>query len=153
MQDYQVIANQLCSFCTNNSAPSPLQESSAILPVHICLVPASNPSVPVVFSPWKYADAVNKSPLNCLFLVSWPEQIYYHSPKCPFQPQCSFWGCFHTFSDLGCGYKTGCYMPVFLLPILYMEIKISPPLSIPLGHLSLHSTPLHDFCFVDKNHR
>lgn len=38
-------------------------------------------------------------------------------------------------------------MPVFHLPILYMEIKIPPPLSIPLGHLSLHSMSLHHFLF------
>lgn len=73
---------------------------------------------------------------SSFFLVSWPEQIYHLSPKCPFQAQCSFWGCFHTFPDLGCGYKTGCYMPVFYLPILYMEIKIPPPLSIPLDILA-----------------
>lgn len=54
-------------FCTNDWSPSPLQESSAVLPVCICLVHASSPAVPIVFSPWKYADAVNKSPLNHLF--------------------------------------------------------------------------------------
>lgn len=37
-------------------------------------------------------------------------------------------------------------MPVFHLPILYMEIKIPPPLSIPLGHLSFHSTSSFPFC-------
>lgn len=53
-----------------------------------------------------------------------------------------------SYSDLGCGYKTGCYMPVFHLPILYMEIKIPPPLSVPLGHLSLHSTRLFIIFFL-----
>lgn len=125
-------------------------KSCALLPVRISLASGSNPSVSIIFSLWKYADAQTSHLSIFFFFVSWPELIYHPSLRCPFQPQYSFWGCFHTPSDLGCRYRTGCYMPVLHSSVLYMEIKTPPPRSIPRRRLKLpqHVCPTASFLWT-----
>lgn len=105
---------------------------------------ATNSTVSVVFLPFKYVGAVNKSLLNLLFgeQLNRADQMYLLSLKCSFQPWYSFWGFSHILSDLGCGYKAECYTPGLHSSILYMEIKTLPRHSIPCRHckLALHAS-------------